>query len=155
MISDEVRENIPRNFSLSKGVAIRIETSVPIRGSCPCACRSPSRTGPAISTPFASSPSPTGGLSFMVCSTFLRSVIARGDTLTPRLLTALSVLSSRLLVLLGGSAYRGTERAPSSDPAPCRMVFRSSHTPFFPGEPPLLPSSHYPFGPLTPEPSGP
>src|SRR5215212_10200283 len=71
MVLEEVRENIPRNFSPSKGVATQIETSVPIRGSCPCACRGPSRTGPAISTPFASSPIPTGGPSFMVCSYLL------------------------------------------------------------------------------------
>src|SRR5215208_6612379 len=75
--------------------------------------------------------------------TFLRSVIARGDTLTPRLLTALR-FRSRYLVslrrLLGGSAYRGIEQAPSSDPAPRRTLFRSSYAPSFPGEAPLLPA---------------
>src|SRR5919202_2222206 len=71
MVSEVVLENIARNFSLSKGVATQIETCVPIRGSCPCACRGASRTGPAISTPFASSPIPTGGLSFMVYSYLL------------------------------------------------------------------------------------
>ena len=85
-------------------------------------------------------------------------MIARGDTLTPRLLAALR-FRSRYLVslrrLLSSSAYRGIEQAPSSDPAPRRTLFRRDGAPSFPGEPPLLPSSRYPFGPLTPEPSGP
>ena len=56
---------------------------------------------------------------------------------------------------LSGSAYRGIEQAPGSDPAPRRTLLGSSQAPSFLGEPPLLPSSRYPFGPLSPEPSGP
>src|SRR5215213_3577446 len=146
MVSEEVRENIPRSFSLSKGVATRIETSVPIRGSCPWACRGSSRTGPAISTPFASSPIPTGGLSFMVCSYLLAlcdrsrwyaySSAAHRSPFPLALLGVAEALAEWLCV----SRYRGIGQAPSSDPAPRRSLLGSSHAPSFPGEPPLLPA---------------